>query len=178
MLNRIAQIHHQHLKTEFSSVIGIDGLYHLYEILDKEATSQIITYSKFDYISAFCCITKDYKKTSKSIAKILSLKIIIKLIFNLNFLCDIFFKKYWAAKFKNNNDIYILTLVKVNKDFTPQEIIKSIEFSAIKNKSYKIWVDTRKDNTHALKFYQKIGFQIVAESPISYLLNKNLNNNA
>jgi hypothetical protein len=178
VLNRVAQIHHQYLKTEFSSVLGIDGIYRLYEILDKEATSEIITYSKLDCISAFCCITKDYKKTSKCINKILNFKIIISLIFNFNFNCDIFFKKYWSVKFKNNNDIYILTLVKVNKDFTPQEIINVIELNAFENKISKIWVDTRRDNTRALKFYQKLGFEIVARSPISYLLHKNLNNNA
>ena len=177
-LSRVAQIHHQYLKTELSSVLGIDGIYRLYEILDKEATSEIITYSKLDCISAFCCITKDYRKTSRCVAQILSLKIVMSLIFNFNFYCDILFKKYWAIKFKNNNDIYILTLVKVNNDFTSQEIIKSIELSAFKNKISKIWVDTRRDNVRALKFYQKLGFKIVARSPISYLLHKSLINNA
>ncbi|CAM8358134.1 GNAT family N-acetyltransferase [Candidatus Methylopumilus planktonicus] len=173
-LKRISEIHYHYLSTKFSSALGEEGLFKLYKKLNSSPEVKILSFKSSLGISAFCSFTNDYKKTAREMANSLSFYELFKATLNIPTLCDIFYKKIWAFLYKNNYDIYILAFVKVETNFSANNMIDEIEKYALQANTKKIWVDTRTINNRAVAFYLKCGFKIISRSPFSYLLMKEI----
>ncbi len=167
---KIAEAHKIALNTEIAKILDVDGLESIYERIANNSKSKVFSFGDEEIVEAFCAVTLDYKTLMQEIFNEVGLITKLRFAAAIPTLLDWIYKMNWSQHFPSN--AYVLTLGKTRKNFDAQIILNEVEDFARAGQANFIWVDTRKSNNSARKFYERSGFTEFSQSPCSVLYKK------